>query len=142
LAGSECTELIGDRHRGHVEVERQEPFVFVAEIAWTSGCDLSLRQLWNGQGSGGERRRRCLGLQLLIFEELDCLRNSVLGDDEVFRGEAFYWVAIFVLHHDGFDYKLRAALEGCGLLRGDGQGEEKECEGSRAHGQNLIRSVV
>ena len=102
----ECAELIGWRRRHHVEKQNQEAMIAVSSIR-TSGRG---GRRWRRRGRGRQRRRgrgrRRRIVQLLKLEDADRLRNVIFGDREVFFGEPFDRLSVFVLHDHCLNHQL------------------------------------
>ena len=143
LCGADGARLIGRRHGGHVEVERQQAAVGVAEIERTFGRDLGVGQARDGRHAVQQRGRGLDFFELLKLQEGDGLGVAVFGDRKILRGESDDRLAALVLHGHLLHHEARLGTKDgwllcCrgrgGLLRGDGEGRTKEERKEAAHG--------
>src|SRR5439155_6630574 len=110
LRGAERAQLVGDRHRGHVEVQDQQAPVLVPDISGRLGRNLVPGD-WLDLGYVNRGRRVRSFLQLLEFAKANGLLHAVLGDDEVRGGQAFDDFAILVFDADNLDDQLGGGLK-------------------------------
>ena len=150
LRGVESPELIRRRHRGHVEVESEQAVVAVAWVPGRFRRDLRARELLVGRGArrdAGEATAPCWTIrEFLEFEEPNGLRDSVLGDGEIFGRKVVDRVAGLCLSRLPFRppaacVLLNVAGAAC-AARARANKRTRMQIVSRQHLQNLSRRVV
>ena len=102
---SQRPHLVRHRHRGHVEIKRQEPAILKAHVTRRFSRNLRLcYRLYRGRGAPrNQSRRRARGfLQLLKLAELDSVWDPVVGKREIFRGQSVDHLAALVSDGNGF----------------------------------------
>src|SRR5262249_13399371 len=137
----------------HVEVEYQQPFAAIAQIARLFRGNLRrgkrsnsvLCCLWRNAGTGRRKRsRRSLSGfgEFLKFAKLELLGNAVLSDAEVFGLQSLDGFTVLVINRDGLDHELaryRELHNACiwhgllQLLRADRENPRQECSCDSSH---------
>src|SRR4029077_4111229 len=109
---SKSSKTIDRIQGGHVEIQGQETPVLVAIVADGNRSDTGDRGLESGReirsrrrGGRGERSQHRV-VELLELEDTDGLRDVVFGQREIFSGQAFERLSVFVCDGNRLNDKL------------------------------------
>ena len=101
--GGKGAHLIGQLHGGHIEVKGQQTAVAILGFAGRFGGNLRVGQAGEGLHLADVGQAGGFFNHFLKFEEFNGLGDVVFCDGEVFGGEAFHVLTIFIFHYDGFN---------------------------------------
>ncbi len=111
----ERAHLVGGRQRGHIEIQGQQPLIFVALVVHGFRRNGLARQLVIDRNvlTGRVHRRQRLGGfgQILMLAEFDRLGDAVFRKHKIFGRESANEVTLLILDLNSFDHQIRLHLD-------------------------------